>query len=507
MKRFGALVADFVGVALTPFIALLIRDNFIFYAPHWEAISGYAVISFIFLSIALVIGGSHRVLWQYTSLPDVLKLTGVVSVALILAVAISFFESRMEGVARSVPVIQWFLLLSGLVGTRIAFRAWHDRARNHRGVGGAFRVQHVLIVGVGPLTELYLESAAAYGSRTVAVVGILSDKSDLKGRLLRQQTILGRVEELPRVIDRLEVHGITLERIAVLEPVEQLSASAKQALLEVERSSNVKVDWIVERLGLSPERNENDPDDREAPLADSGHGLPSVAAESDLMTLGTYGYVKRSFDITLAVALIAILAPLMLSLSLLVLVDVGAPVVFWQQRPGRFGRPFKLFKFCTMRGAHDAAGTRIPDEERVSIVGSFLRRTRLDELPQLYNVVVGEMSFVGPRPLLAADQPANVTSRLSVRPGLTGLAQVHGGRDISAEDKNALDVWYIRNTSLWIDVKILLLTTMVLIRGERVDQDALRAAWQGLSRCNCGAPAKVPSSQEQGKIASGHPAG
>ena len=127
MHRYGGLATDLVGVALTPFVALLIRDNFVLYAPHWQAIVGYAALSFAMLSVALLIAGSHKVLWQYTSLPDVLKIIAILTIALVLAVAISFFASRLEGVARSVPVIQWFLLVSAIVGTRIAFRVWHER--------------------------------------------------------------------------------------------------------------------------------------------------------------------------------------------------------------------------------------------------------------------------------------------------------------------------------------------------------------------------------------------
>ena len=213
----------------------------------------------------------------------------------------------------------------------------------------------------------------------------------------------------------------------------------------------------------------------------------------EIQSLGKYGYVKRTLDIFGASFLSVLLAPLMLVLALLVRLDVGAPVVFWQQRPGRFGRPFKLFKFCTMRPAHDMRGNRIPDEERVSLVGSLLRRTRLDELPQLYNVVIGEMSFVGPRPLLAVDQPEDMHARLSVRPGLTGLAQVHGGRNISAEDKNALDLWYIRNASLWLDIEILLRTVAVVIRGERINHAILRAAQEELVRLEDQAAAGLAS--------------
>jgi lipopolysaccharide/colanic/teichoic acid biosynthesis glycosyltransferase len=180
--------------------------------------------------------------------------------------------------------------------------------------------------------------------------------------------------------------------------------------------------------------------------------------------------------------LIVILAPVACIVALLVALDVGLPLVFWQKRPGRFGRPFKLFKFRTMHAGHDAQGNRVPDEARSSKLGHLLRRIRLDELPQLYNILVGEMSFVGPRPLLPVDQPAVISPRLSVRPGLTGLAQVHGGRDISVEDKNTLDLWYIGNASLWLDIKILLRTLVVLREGERVDHDMVRVAREGLDR-------------------------
>jgi lipopolysaccharide/colanic/teichoic acid biosynthesis glycosyltransferase len=163
-------------------------------------------------------------------------------------------------------------------------------------------------------------------------------------------------------------------------------------------------------------------------------------------------------------------------------IDVGFPIVFWQKRPGRFGRPFKLFKFCTMRPAHDGRGNRLTDDMRSSVVGRFLRRSRLDEIPQLYNILAGEMSFVGPRPLLPSDQPTERSARQLVRPGLTGMAQVFGARDISPEDKNALDIWYVQHASLWLDIKILVRTPLVMLRGERVNERAVRAAQKGFGR-------------------------
>src|SRR5262249_25248622 len=159
--------------------------------------------------------------------------------------------------------------------------------------------------------------------------------------------------------------------------------------------------------------------------------------------------------------------------GLVVAADVGLPVVFWQQRPGLRGRPFKLYKFRSMGEAHNANGQRKAEAERVSAIGNFLRRTRLDELPQLLNILKGDMSFVGPRPLLPVDQPIDCAARLIVRPGLTGWAQIKGGRQISPSDKAALDLWYVKNMSLVLDLEIILGTVPMLIFGERITESVI----------------------------------
>ena len=135
-----------------------------------------------------------------------------------------------------------------------------------------------------------------------------------------------------------------------------------------------------------------------------------------------------------------------------------------------------MYKFRTMRAAHDKHWKRIPDDQRSSAVGRILRHTRLDELPQLYNVLVGDMSFVGPRPLLPHDQHPDYAARLSVRPGITGWAQVNGGRIISAPDKWILDIWYVQNASLLLDFKIILRTVKMVLFGDRINTEAVRQA-------------------------------
>ena len=474
MRHHMAFAIDLGWVALSAIVAVLIRDNFVPYEPHYLAVTAYVVISLAVFTVVFAVSGTHKTIWQYTSLPDVLRIMAVVTLGISLALFISFVLSRLEGVARSVPVIQWFLLVSAMIGSRVAFRLQAERAKHHQATRAEPSMEHVLIVGLSHLTELYLQSVAEYASKTVDVVGILTKERELRGRLLRFCKVLGTPEELPQVLAQLEVHGVSVGRIVVTQPFEQLSRGAAEVLLQAERSSDVKVDWMAELLGLRESRVKAAPE-HAAPISHQWQASVN-AREVTQLSLGSYGYVKRALDVMGALCLSLVLAPLIVVVGALVALDVGFPLVFWQKRPGRDGQPFKLFKFCTMRPAHDAQGHRIADEDRSSIIGRLLRRTRLDELPQLYNVVVGEMSFVGPRPLLPADQPTDTSARLLVRPGLTGLAQVLGGRDIAAEDKNALDIWYVSNASLWLDFKIILRTPIVMIMGERVDAYALHAA-------------------------------
>jgi lipopolysaccharide/colanic/teichoic acid biosynthesis glycosyltransferase len=209
----------------------------------------------------------------------------------------------------------------------------------------------------------------------------------------------------------------------------------------------------------------------------------SLSALVDSPTLRRpYWALKRVFDATAAALLALLLAPAIAFVSALVLLDVGRPLLFWQLRPGALGRPFKLYKFRTMRPAHDREGRPVPDAERVSAVGRLLRRTRLDELPQLVQILTGEMSFVGPRPLLAADQAPEHAERLAVRPGLTGWAQVNGGRNVSPADKAALDIWYVHNASFGLDLLVAFRTIRMILLGERPNADALREAWRFLGR-------------------------
>jgi lipopolysaccharide/colanic/teichoic acid biosynthesis glycosyltransferase len=177
--------------------------------------------------------------------------------------------------------------------------------------------------------------------------------------------------------------------------------------------------------------------------------------------------MKRLLDIVVSASMLVLLAPFLILLAALVRSRLGSPVLFRQIRPGRDGRPFMMVKFRTMRDARDAAGNPLPDSERLTPFGGFLRSTSLDELPELFNVLKGDMSLVGPRPLLMEYLPLyspEQARRHEVRPGVTGWAQVNGRNALSWDEKFALDVWYVDNRSIWLDVKILVLTAYKVLK-------------------------------------------
>ncbi len=188
---------------------------------------------------------------------------------------------------------------------------------------------------------------------------------------------------------------------------------------------------------------------------------------------------KRLFDLILSVFLLVVLLPILLVLTGLVRVYLGSPVLFRQKRPGLNGRPFQLMKFRTMTDSKDAEGRLLPDSERLKPLGRFLRSASLDELPELWNVVKGDMSLVGPRPLMMQyiDRYSREQARRhEVRPGITGWAQVNGRNAISWEEKFRLDVWYVDHQSLRLDVKIIALTIWKILKREGISQPGFDTA-------------------------------
>ena len=184
-------------------------------------------------------------------------------------------------------------------------------------------------------------------------------------------------------------------------------------------------------------------------------------------------YKKRIFDLVISLPAFIFLSPLMAFIAILVRIRLDSPVLFRQKRPGLHGKTFTLYKFRTMTNERDVQGNVLPDSERIPSFGRFLRNTSLDELPELFNVLRGDMSLVGPRPLLMQyldRYTPEQARRHDVKPGITGWAQVNGRNAISWEDKFKLDVWYVDHQSFRLDLKIIRLTVWAILKGEGINQ-------------------------------------
>jgi sugar transferase EpsL len=200
-------------------------------------------------------------------------------------------------------------------------------------------------------------------------------------------------------------------------------------------------------------------------------------------------FLKRTADIIFSLMAIILLSPILVIVYLLVNIKLGTPAIFKQERPGLHGKVFTMYKFRSMTDERNEKGELLPDEVRLNAFGKLIRRTSLDELPELFNILKGDMSFVGPRPLLVrylARYNKEQVRRHDVRPGLTGWAQVNGRNAISWEEKFNLDVWYVDNWNLWLDLKIFLLTFVKVFKREGISSDgeATMTEFMGTEKIN-----------------------
>jgi lipopolysaccharide/colanic/teichoic acid biosynthesis glycosyltransferase len=480
-QRAFLLATDLSLVALATVFALVLRDNFEITLDQWMAlIFCYLPVSLANAGAVFIAGRLDRGLWRHSSIVDYLHIVTLTTVAVLLSVGLAFAINRLDGIPRSLPILQIILIVGNLVSARVIVRLWFEK-RGISALAADIRSdQTILIVGINAISDLFLRSVREYAPH-YRVAGFLAVDSIDRGRTIQRNEVLGAVEDLHGVLESLHVHGIGVDSIVVTAPRRKLSQRAVDVLREVETSSDIVVEILSERLGFD---NGSRPGSR--PGCDAGSRNIAHRSHRYSTRIAEHGYwrLKRAVDFCGAMLLSMLFAPIVPMVAVVVALDVGFPVIFWQQRPGLHGTPFRLYKFRTMRASHDKHFNRVADESRLSFVGRFLRKLRLDELPQLYNVLIGDMSLVGPRPLLPHDQ-SNLSTRLSVRPGLTGWAQVNGGCIISRTDKEILDIWYINKASFILDIVILLRTVAMVVLGDRINVAAVNQAKHDLGKPNC----------------------
>jgi lipopolysaccharide/colanic/teichoic acid biosynthesis glycosyltransferase len=376
--------------------------------------------------------------------------------------------TRLAGIPRSIPFLQVLILAAGLVAARSVMMLFDKDAKDASVAHpDLHEVENIIMIGATRLSSLFIKMLRAQSPVHCHVIAVLDDDQEKIGRAIRGIPVIAPPRQLDSVIEEFAVHGVPIDRVILGGDEQLLSREMLNHVLRICGQREVVLDYVPRLISLSPLRRT------------SRHNVPliSLRAQQELPTaFSRYFRFKRVTDFIAAFAAIIVLSPLFIVASAVILFDLGSPVLFWQQRFGQNGRHFLLYKFRTLRPPFDRHGQPIGEDQRISRIGRFLRQIRFDELPQLFNVLVGDMSLIGPRPLLLIDQPKKLNVRLAVRPGMTGWAQVNGGNLVTAEEKGALDEWYVRNASLWLDLRIALLTLRFLFTGERRSEAAVTEA-------------------------------
>ena len=447
-----------------PFLALLFRGAYILSYDGALTAALYCLLAAAFSIIAFLAFRLRDQMARYFSVHDAIDIVKAVLFAEFMIVIVLFTFTRLQGIPRPTPLIHALILTAGLVGARTLVRLFHNEARVMKG-RSRNASEHIIMIGATRLSSLYIKMLATYFPGQHQVIGVLDISPQMLGRTIAGVRVMGSPQDLQPVVDEFAVHGIHTTRIIVGGDDDLLSDGALDEIRRVSEKRKIRLDFVPQLIGLN---------ELVASLPENAH-LAEQSIPSSFV-LPAYFRFKRLIDLTAALAMVVLCLPLLIFVAALALMDVGFPVLFWQQRIGQGGRTFLIYKIRTLRPPFDGRGYPVPESERTSWIGALLRRTRFDELPQLLNVLVGDMSLIGPRPLLPEDQPEKSAIRLMVRPGITGWAQVNGGKLLTPKEKGALDDQYVRTASLWFDLRIIGLTLRYLMRGRDVRSTSALAA-------------------------------
>jgi lipopolysaccharide/colanic/teichoic acid biosynthesis glycosyltransferase len=445
MRRFLRAIDVFSVFAAAP-VAMGLRDPSLFSTPGVGSTVVYCLIGSgagLLMVIAFHLGKSVH---DHLSAREARSVVAASLAATALTGLVAFSLDRLNYVPRSLPLIQLLVLCSLMLGGRAL-------AVRRGGFAGAcvknYLVEsHTLLVSANDFALSYLKMLDAFNVDRTNIVAILDRNPRLFGRALLGHPIIGPPSAIAQIVKEYNVHGVDITRVLICE--KRPKEGENQEIAEYCNSAGVPPSYLSDILGFDlgePIRQYDD--DEETPVARKD-----------------YRFLKRIFDLSASAAVAIAISPVAMLIALGIFIDLGWPIIFWQKRLGYRRRPFLIYKFRTLHAPYDRRGNFVEESQRASRFGSFLRRLRLDELPQLWNVCTGDMSFVGPRPLLPIDQPKMGQLRLTVPPGVTGWAQINGGRLIAPDTKGSLDDWYVRNASFWLDVRIILSTIAFVLFGE-----------------------------------------
>jgi lipopolysaccharide/colanic/teichoic acid biosynthesis glycosyltransferase len=455
-------------------VALWLRDADILLRPDWTAVGYYWAFSFGFAVLAFFALRIQDGMTRYFSMHDALDIAEAVLFAELMTIAALFSLTRLDGIPRSTPVMHGLLLVSGLIAVRILLRIMFSERDEGEGYG--CRCERIILIGANPFAASFIQLLRSYAPQRQPVIAVLDEDAGIVGRAIGGVQVLGAPNELDTIITEFAIHGVATDRVMVAGEVDSLSPVTLREVEWVCQKRQINFCFLPRMIGMTQPSHERI-------VAANDQAIPSCAP-------GWFFQCKRALDIVGSLALIIFLLPLMALVAIGVMFDVGSPILFWQERVGWKGRSFLIYKFRTLKAPVDSDGKPCFAGRSPSLLARVLRASRIDEVPQLLNVLFGDMSLIGPRPLLPEDQPANRSVRLSVRPGITGWAQVNGGKLVSKEEKEKMDEWYIRNASLATDVRIMFLTLKMIFKSY-LPSDEAKADKEQVQRRNVDLGRKV----------------
>lgn len=456
-NRHVLVIAHDVAIAVLALpLAFMLHENALLLPPARVAYLASALpLVAVSALVASLLFGSYRAVWRYLGAPEIIRVAQMALAVVFIFMLGQFFVDRLAGMPRAAVPLQFLIMLFLMLTSRILYGELLRRSESAAGAPG----KPALLIGSGDGAALFIRLRQLSGQHEFEPVGILCDKV-ATNRSIAGVPVLGDLADFDRVVANLRVQGIPPAVIVITRPHHEIGYAAADALIEKAAAFGINTAELPDLM-----RFKGDIRDSLAP--------PMPAA------ITVYPKFKRFFDILVSAGVLVFTAPLLAVAAIAVAVSIQRPVLFLQVRPGLARQPIKLVKLRTMRDPIDARGNRLTDAERTPLVGRLFRRARLDELPQFWNVLVGDMAIIGPRPLLSIDleaMPDKGEARCRARPGITGWAQVNGGHQLAPEEKLALDRYYIEHASFQLDARIVWRTIMMMLFGEKRDENAIAEA-------------------------------
>jgi lipopolysaccharide/colanic/teichoic acid biosynthesis glycosyltransferase len=457
---------DLFWAVVTPILALYLRDPDIVFRADWNVLGYYWLFSSGFALVAFVALRLQDGMTRYFSVREALDIAEAALFTELMTFVLLFTLTRLDGIPRSMPLTHGLLLATGLIAARMVVRV--VLSEDKQALDYHSHRERVILIGANRFASSFVQLLEAYTPGHEPVIAILDEDAKMTGRAISGVQVLGAPHELDAIINEFAIHGVVTDRVVIAGDADFVSPAVLQEIRRVCKKRQVDLSFLPRMIGVAEQKLTD-------VVAISQPVRPSLARPP-------FFRLKRWIDVVGSLILIVLLFPILMIAGVLVLLEVGRPILFWQARLGWKGRSFLIYKFRTLPAPFDSAGNPTLEGRRPLAIGRFLRATRLDELPQLLNVLLGDMSLIGPRPLLPEDQPLNTSLRLSVRPGISGWAQVNGAKLVTKEEKEKLDEWYVRNASLRVDLQIVMMTIKVILKGRVSSEEILADTEQVRSR-------------------------